>query len=84
MSKVVYSDAAAKTLSRMDRITARRIMSKVSQLARDPSSLANNVKRMQGETRMWRLRVGNWRVIYDDIGIVLFVFKVGPRGSAYD
>jgi mRNA interferase RelE/StbE len=84
MSKVVYSDAAAKTLSRMDRATSRRIMSKVTQLARDPSSLANNVKRIQGEARMWRLRVGNWRVIYDDDGIVLFVFKVGPRGSAYD
>lgn len=84
MSKVVYSDAAAKTLSRMDRTTSNRIISKVSQLARDPSSLANNVKRMQGEVNMWRLRVGNWRVIYDDNGTVLFVFKVGPRGSVYD
>jgi mRNA interferase RelE/StbE len=84
MSRVAYSDRAVRTLSRMDRATSRRIMSKVEQLAHDPESLANNVKRMQDISGMWRLRVGSWRVIYSDDGLVLFVFKVGPRSSVYD
>jgi len=84
MNRVRYSDEAAKVLSRMDRSTSRRIMGKIDQLARDPASQANNIKRMQGASGLLRLRVGDWRIIYSDDGVILFVFKVAPRGSAYD
>jgi mRNA-degrading endonuclease RelE of RelBE toxin-antitoxin system len=30
-----------------------------------------------------RLRVGDWRVIYQD-GMILQIVRVAPRGSAYD
>ena len=66
----------------MDRKTAARIIEKVEQLAVDPASLANNIQRLKGGDGMMRLRVGDWRVIYQD-GIVLKIFRIAPRGSAY-
>jgi mRNA interferase RelE/StbE len=69
---------------RMDQATSRRIRAKVEQLATDPASLANNVKRLKDSDDLYRLRIGDWRVIYTEDLLVLLVLKVAPRGSAYD
>ncbi len=84
---ISYSREALKTLQRIDRKTAARIVAKIEQLAADPDSLANNVKALKGgesaEGPLMRLRVGDWRVIYRD-GLVIAVIRVAPRGSAYE
>jgi mRNA interferase RelE/StbE len=46
--------------------------------------LANNVKKLQGREHEYRLRIGDWRVIFAQDGVVLNVLKVSPRGSAYE
>ena len=56
----------------------------VAQYAENPASLANQVKRLQGEERLWRLRVGDWRVIFNQDMVVVHVVRVASRGSAYD
>jgi len=61
---------------------AARVRQKIEQYARDPASLANSVKALQGEPYI-RLRVGDWRVVMDDRGAVLDVVRIGPRGSIY-
>lgn len=65
-------------------MTARRIQAKIQQFAQDPASLANQVKRLQGNEILWRLRVGNWRVIFNQDLVVVHVVRIAPRGSAYD
>jgi mRNA interferase RelE/StbE len=62
--------------------TATRVREKIAEYAADPTSLANNVKQLQGRSGI-RLRVGDWRVIMED-GVVLEVQEIGPRGSVYD
>lgn len=79
-----YSRVAAKALARIDQASSRRIRAKVEQLASDPGSLTNNVKRLKGSDNLFRLRVGDWRVIYTEDLVVLLVLKVSPRASAYD
>jgi mRNA interferase RelE/StbE len=78
-----YSRQALKMLERMDRGTAVRIVEKVKQLAVDPTPLANNITRLKGEDHWLRLRVGDWRVIYED-DVVLAVERIAPRGSVYE
>jgi mRNA interferase RelE/StbE len=78
-----YSKAAIKALSAMPANTARRIMAKVERYAADPASLANNVKKLQGRDG-YRLRIGDWRVIFDHDGVVLDVLQIGPRGGVYE
>ena len=80
---IAYSRDALKVLSRLDRRTAARIVSKIEQLAVEPEVLANNITAMKGGEGLMRLRVGDWRVIYQD-GVVLQIIRVAPRGSAYD
>ena len=62
---------------------ARRIIGKIEQYAIDPASQANNVKALKGRSGL-RLRIGDWRVIMNDDGVVLAVLEIGPRGSVYE
>ena len=78
-----YSRQALKMLERIDRRTSLRIVEKIKQLAVDPTPLANNITRLKGEENWVRLRVGDWRVIYED-GVVLAVERIAPRGSVYE
>ena len=82
MKQVVFHAPALRTLARMPGNEADRIRQKVHQYADDPASLKANVKKLQGREG-FRLRVGNWRVIFDDNGDVLDVLDVDSRGSIY-
>ena len=82
MKQVVYLKQARKALASMPVNTARLIVSKIEQYASDAESLANNVVRLQGREG-FRLRVGDWRVIFRDDGAVLAIQNVGPRGGVY-
>ena len=82
MKQVVFHASALRTLARMPRNEADRIRRKVCQYADDPASLKANVKKLQGREG-FRLRVGNWRVIFDENGDVLDVLDVDSRGSIY-
>lgn len=82
MKTIQYTRDASKALRKMPANEAKRIRAKVATYAADPASLANNVKRLQGEDAI-RLRVGDWRVIMRDRE-VLAVMKIGPRGGVYD
>jgi len=48
-----------------------------------PRSLANKVKVLQGSTGL-RLRVGEYRVIFEETDSEIIVTEIGPRGSFYD
>ncbi|PKO41995.1 MAG: addiction module toxin RelE [Betaproteobacteria bacterium HGW-Betaproteobacteria-3] len=59
------------------------MVGKIEQLASDPFG-ASNVKKLTGREG-YRLRVGDWRVIYEVHGdrLVILVLAVAPRGGAY-
>jgi mRNA interferase RelE/StbE len=82
--QIRYTKAAAKALMKMPTNAAQLIRMKIQQYAADPASLANNVRKLQGREEEYRLRVGDWRVIFSQDGVILDVLKVRPRGSAYE
>ena len=82
MKKVAYSSGALKSLRRLPRTDARRIQDKDEQYAEDPASQANNVKTLRGRDGL-RLRIGDWRVIFDEDEDDIRVLVIGPRGSVY-
>jgi mRNA interferase RelE/StbE len=83
---VIYSIQAAAVLRKLPANLSRRIVSKVEALAESPYAPNNNVKALKGQGRSYRLRIGDWRVIYtlQDNELVILVIKVGPRGEIYD
>ena len=83
MRAISYTRHALKALRRMPADTAQRIIAKIEQYAQEPGSQANNVTALKGREGI-RLRVGDWRVIMNDDGVVLAVLEIGPRGSVYE
>ena len=64
--------------------TSKLIRSKIAQYATDPAAQANNVKALKGQNSVYRLRVGDWRVLFTESGEIIAIIKVVPRGSGYD
>ena len=79
-----YVEHYLKALSRMDRAVARRIRSKILGLARDPLAPNNNVKKLVG-VEGYRLRVGDWRVVYvlERKVLTVVVVRIGHRSEVY-
>ena len=80
--RVAYTKAALRTLKRIPANEAQRIQEKIEAYAADPASQANNVVKLQGRDG-YRLRVGDWRVIFDSDGTVMAILAIGPRGDIY-
>ena len=83
MRAISYTRQALKALRRMPADTAQRIIAKIEQYAQEPETQANNVTALKGREGI-RLRVGDWRVIMNDDGVVLAVLEISPRGSVYE
>ena len=81
---IVFAKRANKALRKMPKAIAKRIRNKLDQIATDPYAKHNNVTRLQNRPS-YRLRVGEWRVIYEIRGdeLVILVLRIGPRGSIY-
>ena len=69
----------------MPRNVAALIRSKIDEIAEAPYQQHNNVTKLVGRSG-YRLRVGDWRVLYDleDQRLVMLVVRIGPRGSVYE
>lgn len=85
MWSVTYTTDAIKTLGRMDPSVAKRVRSKILALSRDPRAPNNNIKKLVG-VEGWRLRVGNWRVVYTlkERQLTVVVIRVGHRSEVYE
>ena len=68
----------------MPRNTAKLIREKLEMIAADPYADHPNAKKLQGREG-YRLRVGDWRVIYkiEKEQLAIIVLKVASRGEAY-
>lgn len=84
MWSVTYTADAIKALTGMDPAIAKRIRAKILALAQNPVASNNNVKKLTG-IEGYRLRVGDWRVIYTMQRQILtvIVVRIGHRSEAY-
>jgi mRNA interferase RelE/StbE len=82
--RTLISKDADRALKRLPRNMANRIVAKIDELARDPHASNSNVKKLTGRPG-YRLRVGDWRVIYDldDALRILTIERIGARGDVY-
>jgi mRNA interferase RelE/StbE len=84
MFSIEYSKAARKALKTMPRNTAGLLMEKIEALAADPFAPNNNVRRLTNHPG-YRLRVGDWRVVYlaHEQALLIAVVRIAPRGEVY-
>ena len=74
--EIHYSKQAEKFLKKQDKTTRNRIRNAIHQLP------AGDVKKLQGRNG-YRLRVGDFRVIFDRNGNVLYIERINNRGQIY-
>ena len=76
-----WTKRALKEAARLDATTRQRVLAAIKRLCEENQG---DVRRLQGVGEVYRLRVGDWRVIFsyqDDLTIL--VHRVRPRGDAY-
>ena len=74
--EIQYSKQAIKFLKNQDLPTRKRILTAINALP------AGDVKSLQGRSG-YRLRVGDYRVIFDKEGNILYIEKIDNRGQIY-
>ncbi len=82
MCRIVFTKRADRILRKMSRNRARLIREELDQPAQDPYARNSNVTKLEGRPG-YRLRVGDWRVLYEpeDDRPVIMVLKIAPRGG---
>lgn len=76
--------SARKELERLPAKLIERIFPKLEGLASDPRPAG--CKKLKGGQREWRIRVGDYRVVYtiDDEKLLVSVMRVRHRSEVYD
>ncbi len=81
---IIIRKQAKKKLQSLGRPDRTRIAEKIVLLGQNPDSTELDVKPLTGQPN-YRLRVGDWRVIFDrqdDVKIIA-IEKIKPRGDVY-
>jgi mRNA interferase RelE/StbE len=81
--RVEVSATAERQLKKIRREDAVRILRSMSLLASEPRP--DGCRRMSGYDHLYRIRVGDYRVIYEIDGkqIVVVILKIGHRREGY-
>lgn len=78
---IYYLKDALASLKRMSPEVSRRIVAKIDRLR---NGLTGDVKRLKAFVPNYRLRVGDWRVLFEVDGNAIIVHEVKHRSEAYD
>jgi mRNA interferase RelE/StbE len=83
-----FTPHAQRELLKIDRTDALRILRRLAELqkAMDADNTTTfDVKALQGHAARWRLRIGDYRVVYTVEGgqLIIWVLAVGNRGDVY-
>ncbi|PHM07297.1 type II toxin-antitoxin system RelE family toxin [Nostoc sp. 'Peltigera malacea cyanobiont' DB3992] len=81
--EVKFSKGAKKQFRKLPLDVQERIQTKINDLAIEPRP--NGVKKLQGDDNSYRIRVGDYRVVYelDDDVLIVTVIKIGHRSEIY-
>jgi mRNA interferase RelE/StbE len=80
MFEIRWEEKALSLLKKLDPLVYKRIINKIDQLKENPFS--KDVKKLR-ITGSFRLRVGDYRVIFDVQGNTIRILSLGHRKNIY-
>ena len=83
MYRVVLSNSARKALGKLERSMQERIIVALELLSVDPRP-PKSVK-LRGEDGVWRIRVGDYRIVYEvtDAELLVWAVRIADRKDVY-
>ena len=80
---VELRSSAAKALKKLERAMQKRIVHALSQLENDP--FPPGVKKLISEEDVYRVRVGDFRIVYrvESAKLIVLVLRIGHRREIY-
>jgi mRNA interferase RelE/StbE len=81
--KLIIHRKAEKALKRLNGSLLERLRFAIRALKNDPRP--QGYKKILGYENLYRIRVGEWRIIYaiEDEQLIILVLEIGPRGGVY-
>jgi mRNA interferase RelE/StbE len=81
--QVIVERAAEKRMERLPRDVRRRLDAALQRLEENPRH--PGVIQLSGHANLYRVRVGDWRIIFTirDAQLIVIVVEVDARGSVY-
>ncbi|MBD2357204.1 type II toxin-antitoxin system RelE/ParE family toxin [Tolypothrix sp. FACHB-123] len=81
--EVKFTKGARKAFMKLSPELQNRIQTKIENLAIEPRP--NGVKKLKGQENSYRVRVGDYRIIYDifDDILLVTVVEIGHRSNIY-
>jgi mRNA interferase RelE/StbE len=81
---VELKPSARKELESLPDNVLARVLSRIESLARDPRPA--RCKKLKGYKDQWRIRIGDWRVVYavSDTARLVSVTRIAHRREVYD
>jgi len=86
MYELKFLGKVLQDLKKIDFPNQKIIKEKLLILAENPEVLKNNIKKLAGvKEDYYRLRVGNYRIIYEkrDNDLIILIIRIGHRGEVY-
>jgi len=80
--EVIIKGKALKELSKLDKAQANKILNTIEALANYPN--VQNIKKLKNFQPQYRLRVGDYRVLFDIEDNSIIVGRIRHRQKAYD
>jgi len=78
--EIGFKPRAVKDLSKLPKSTQIRIMKKIEAMSDD---LRGDVRKLTDHTPEYRLRVGNYRILFEIEGENIIIYRVVDRRDAY-
>lgn len=81
---VEFAAAVVRQMRKLDRPAQRRIQAVIELLAAEPRP--SGAKKLVGGDGEWRVRTGDYRIVYEihDVVLLVLVLAVGHRREIYD
>ena len=75
--RLQITKTAERSIKKLDKATRSRVIAGIKKLPLD------DIKKLKGYENSYRLRIGDYRVIYKSDGYTILIADVWPRGEAY-
>lgn len=79
--KIIIKKNVKKFIDKLPNNEKKRIITEIEKLPH-----CNDIKKLKGHADLYRLRVGNYRIIYtiNDDELLIYIVNAGNRGQIYN